>query len=132
MEAESEARQGFEAPAGADENNGFVMSREQMLEQWRKTHATTPLNKDAQRRKPLGECDANAIDVRSSALKSATKVAWVESTPSKQGPSLNDIKARVDVIRRDSMYRDVRRESILGTPMTPTRNIPRASARGCG
>ena len=31
---------------------------------------------------------------------------------------MNDLKARVDVIRRESILRDVRRESVMGTPMS--------------
>jgi hypothetical protein len=37
---------------------------------------------------------------------------------------MNDLKARVDVIRRESILRDVRRESVMGTPMNMSLATP--------
>ena len=135
--------QTYEAPVPAM----TPMSKEQMLAQWKKTtNSTTTAQKTPNTdRKPLAQRDANSLQeggsVLSSQQKGNVKMAWeennqavtggvVQATPTRsshQGPSISDLKARVDVIRRESILRDVRRESVMGTPsmacMTPNRNL---------
>ena len=108
-------------------------------------------------REPLAQRDLNASleQLLSSQQKvgKSSKLAWVEksnaendlpqfATPSRSkqmnggasghGPGLVDLKARVDVMRRESVLRDVRRESISGLssliPATPNRNLAAMNA----
>ncbi len=139
---------------GAKEVACTPMSKKDMLAQWKKSNGNGNGSASVART-PLGRRDAvNGAAAPPSATAASglkAKVAWMDgsehasaggflTTPARQqqqqsatataGPSIDDLKARVDVIRRESVMRDVRRESAIGLatpgggvsggiPMTP-------------